>query len=255
MNERECASLDDFLKNVSKDYPITDAVSWQPAFRGQHDARFTLQTTLERFEPNVPVREYFRFIHNSAPELRSFSSKDWSLPSLLPIFKSLDEFWKAHAHFEALIYLRHYGAPSPLLDWSQSPYVAAYFAFSEASTASHVSIYCYRDSGKDYWNGEAVIKYVDPVVSKADRRHYAQQSCYTVCMKDVDVDGCGSGVAWSSHEEADDSGLTKYILPYSIRREALKQLQLMNINAFTLYGSEEGLVRHLAIKHLILQET
>jgi len=40
--------------------------------------------------------------------------------------------------------------------------------------------------------------------------------------------------------------MQKYIFPASIRREVLAELDSMNINAYTLYGSEEGLAEMLA---------
>ena len=44
--------------------------------------------------------------------------------------------------------------------------------------------------------------------------------------------------------------LTKYTLPVSEREKALKQLQRMNITAFSLFGSEESLMEMLAYQEI-----
>jgi hypothetical protein len=41
--------------------------------------------------------------------------------------------------------LRHCAFPSPLLDWSKSPYVAAYFAFARAKHDGDVASFAYRE--------------------------------------------------------------------------------------------------------------
>ena len=47
-----------------------------------------------------------------------------------------------------LAYLRHHGFPSPLLDWTKSPYIAAYFAMVNApqKEVKKVSVFAYLES-------------------------------------------------------------------------------------------------------------
>jgi len=51
--------------------------------------------------------------------------------------------------YSYLAHLRHNGFPSPLLDWTQSPYVAAYFAFARPQ-GEQVALYVYCEQTKEY---------------------------------------------------------------------------------------------------------
>lgn len=44
--------------------------------------------------------------------------------------------------------------------------------------------------------------------------------------------------------------LTKFILPKTERQKVLEKLNFMNINAFSLFGNEEGLMEYLAFKEI-----
>ena len=86
--------------------------------------------------------------------------------------------------YEYMVYLRHYGFPSPLLDWSMSPYVAAYFSFRELNKAENVSIFAFiEDYGFDVSHpaNSNVIR-LGPYI-RSPKRHFLQQSDYTICTK------------------------------------------------------------------------
>jgi hypothetical protein len=71
------------------------------------------------------------------------------------------------------------------LDWSQSPYVAAYFAFSKKSFSQKSAIFIYADRigiVRSGWQENAQIFKLGHYVS-AHRRHFRQRSFYTYCAK------------------------------------------------------------------------
>src|SRR5882757_9893311 len=97
-------------------------------FRGQRDAEWELETSLERFCSNhrVPPRK------RSALEsrlLREFRRTYHLYAGHVPEKDSVPEWMSI---------MQHHGAPTRLLDFTYSIYVAAYFATESAATQSAV---------------------------------------------------------------------------------------------------------------------
>lgn len=225
-----------------------------PVFRGQSDASWNLETTLERFtNRKFSTFDYYSAIRSVKPAVVSMTEKEWQLPKFEK-FKA-DKVLLVPIGLEFMVYLRHHGFPSPLLDWTRSPYVSAFFAFRSPQLSSNgrVAIYSYIDwcgVPKGSWGGSPVVHCLGPYV-ETHKRHYAQQCEYTVCTKEV-----GDEHVYCSHESAftdnrsEQGALKKLTLPVSERRNALKQLHRMNVTAFSLFGSEESLMETLAYQEI-----
>jgi hypothetical protein len=151
-----------------------------------------------------------------------------------------------------MAYLRHHGFPSPLLDWTRTPYVAAYFAFRRAGR-ENVAIYVYSERPENFkgWSrGETQIHTLGPYV-QTHRRHFLQQSTYTICLAFEDDEW-----RFAPHESvfARNSSrqdvLWKFNIPATERVKVLKLLDGYNLNAFSLFESEETLMETMALRQL-----
>lgn len=129
-------------------------------YRGQKKSSWQLETTLERYgKAEMSLRQYYRLISAIKPQLETFTRNIWSIPTypegfneLISSSSFLPNKLPAYDYF---VYLRHYSFPSPLLDWTRSPYVAAYFAFRDAQECDEqVSIYVFWEFAG---HGKAVI--------------------------------------------------------------------------------------------------
>ena len=120
-------------------------------FRGHADAEWKLETTLERSSRrDWGILKYMNIAQSCVPRLESTTSQTWNIPEWPELEKTILRDHELPSvkipHYDYWVYLRHHGFPSPLLDWSKSPYIAAYFAFEDNKKTERVAIYAYIET-------------------------------------------------------------------------------------------------------------
>jgi hypothetical protein len=105
-------------------------------FRGQRDANWRLESTLSRHYIAAPSSAMTLQLHSM---INHFVVNLASIGIQLPFDRT-----DLRARLE---FARHYGVPSPLIDFSLSPYVALFFAFngtrpSQAKADDNAAVYC-----------------------------------------------------------------------------------------------------------------
>lgn len=229
-------------------------------YRGQPDASWHLDTTLERYSQQTwTMHSYSNMTLGCAPAIESYTDTDWNLPSRSELDKQFAKPQSIFLHrvplYRYWIYLRHHGFPSPLLDWTHSPYIAAYFALAEKPEAESAAVFAFiemPEGGKGTWEGIPQITVLGPNV-RTHRRHFLQQCDYTVCTKLVENKHDRSFI---NHETVFGKGITgqdiliKITIPRSERRAALLHLREMNITEFSLFQTQEALMKALALERI-----
>lgn len=193
----------------------------------------------------------------SIPELKGYA--DYMLPRVHDALEAwVGRSWdlkNALGFAEFLAFLQHNGFPTPLLDWTESPYIAAYFAFEGVNhfkpQTEDVAVFAFNQAA---WSStfKQVYDFADftPHVSVlrprlvGNHKLAVQQGCFTVTNV-LDVE---QHIRLNENEHR--KFLTKYELDVRERPKVIRELSLMGISAIQLTPSVESVCKK-AVEDLI----
>jgi hypothetical protein len=163
--------------------------------------------------------------------------------------------------------MRHYGAPTRLLDWSLSPYVALYFAVEQrwdedgalwwfrAAVTDNLMLHrfgvAYKDRERSLFgshDGAAFLESSPPQMlfyfelRRTIERIGNQQGFFTVCLDPL---ADHAAVLEELAAYADGPHCEKLIIPKAKKAQLLRELQLMNVTGKSMFPGLDGLGRTL----------
>lgn len=195
-------------------------------FRGQADSNWKLEPSFDRI---------FEFLCKK--------DKVDAMKELLRIFKQESEgldvpsdVW--NDEIKSLALGQHYGLPTRLLDWTESPYIAPFFAFNDAvinnRASEYVAVWALNTTVENIWNEDSGVQIVN-VPSIGNLRLRNQYGKFTLlktpfsCLDD-----------YVSHFDDDSKPLLKFLIHSSAAIDAVADLDAMGINHTRIYPELVG---------------
>ncbi len=222
-------------------------------FRGHADFKWHPESTLTRALIKVssndtwmPVRSYYNILWRAKPLLENHLGYKIEMKNADLLGDDKEAFF---ASYEIMVLTRHHGFPSPLLDWTRSPYIALFFALYEENDAPDCSIFEWRrpqnNFDLDTLCDPKIIGFNENVFSHD--RHHRQQCEYTICLSNN-----GKLIYPEYSNCLSEYPIKKYKISRKLRNKFLERLDFMNINSYTLYNNLESLMQKFYFKNVEL---
>ncbi len=216
-------SWDGFRRQLASYFALPVHRRRQIIFRGHCNEQWPLVTTLDRYQEFATDDERER---SFASLLRCFRRE------MLQVAES--DAWRLQGDAIELI-ARHHGLPTPILDWTESPYVAAFFAFEKViRERPHVAVYM-LDRAKLPESDEAVTIIDNEELLAQNRRAIFQRAVF-LRVKSIE----------RTLEDVLSPALVKFVIDVQWRQEALIHLDEMTINAARLFCDLDAAARTVA---------
>ncbi|MCE0915827.1 MULTISPECIES: FRG domain-containing protein [unclassified Pseudomonas] len=236
----ECESWADFkIRIISDLFPASSFQKGRFLFRGQGGESWKLASTFDRWyadNEGLPANKVA--VANSILEgfIRECEQED------LPPNVRNDRMMM-------LSLGQHHGLPTRLLDWSESPYVAAFFAFSGHirhgnRIESNVAIWV-LDSTHYIWNDDSGCSIVN-VPSFGNERIRNQHGKFTYLQNHA-----RSIEDYVAQREGNESALRKYLVPVDETGSAMADLDAMGLSHSRIYPGLAGNAKSSEVRAIL----
>jgi hypothetical protein len=255
-------SLDKFVAAVAPLSPDSNSdVSGRYWYRGQANAEWGLETSFLRMTKHLARQREEAIVLEDAARQEFMSRAHLFIEhGHLAKVKTMPCWWAL---------MQHHGAPSRLLDWSASPYVAAYFAAHQAAEAQPGAVWGFCHSRlhdafvRDYGNEppdltktedeDPTVKELhkaltnpnaEPMIAPLEFKFFSsarmaeQQGRFTMCLR-IHQDHVCIATKVPTH-------LKRIVIPHEAKPDFLAELRRMNITAAALFPGVDGLGRSIA---------
>ena len=217
--------------------------------RGQSDASWPLTSSLARLiRPGLSA---VNALELEADLLRIFKSQAHIhvRAEFLPPEDRILEWWQV---------MQHYGAPTRMIVWTASPFVAAYFAVVEhwdrdgaiwtvhPATLQRVADEALKQPVAEVVQSEMAPATVVPLpMLRNSDRTVAQQGAFTIAAHILGEQEALIETA-SAPRHKKSFVYTKFVVPKELKPQILKRLRIMNVSAAALFPGHDGLGRSLS---------